>query len=372
MKIRLIPTMFVLLSVSAFAQSNNKTWTFAVSGDSRNCGDIVMPAIAAGAKAARAQFYWHLGDFRLGSGPDEDLNDAYRLRNNRDMTKEEYSQEIWKDFLGNQVAPFKRLGIPVYLSTGNHEFVIKTRQEYDETFASFLSGRDILPAPEHRERSYYHWRRRGLDFITLDNGTPDEFDADQLQWFEAVLKEDEADPKIKSVVVGMHKALPDSVGCDHSMNEEEKGDLAARAVTSGRQAYSDLLSFRSRSHKKVYLLASHSHFYMSDIFGDLPPEQRIPGWIVGTAGARRYPLPANDLKAGNAVEWTYGYLLGTVLQDGSIQFRFHQVFPSDYAAADARRIEHDYTPPLREACWTDNRSNAPRPNIVCQAPATIP
>jgi hypothetical protein len=37
---------------------------FAVSGDSRNCGDIAMPAIAAGVRKDGAQFYWHLGDYR--------------------------------------------------------------------------------------------------------------------------------------------------------------------------------------------------------------------------------------------------------------------------------------------------------------------
>ena len=47
-------------------------WKFAVSGDSRNCGDIMMPAIAAGVRADGAEFYWHLGDFRAMSNFDED------------------------------------------------------------------------------------------------------------------------------------------------------------------------------------------------------------------------------------------------------------------------------------------------------------
>ena len=37
-------------------------WSFAVSGDSRNCGDIVMPAIAGSVLKRQARFYWHLGD----------------------------------------------------------------------------------------------------------------------------------------------------------------------------------------------------------------------------------------------------------------------------------------------------------------------
>src|SRR3989442_885760 len=42
-------------------------WYFAVSGDSRDCGDIIMPKIArtiADRHNTPAQFYWHLGDFR--------------------------------------------------------------------------------------------------------------------------------------------------------------------------------------------------------------------------------------------------------------------------------------------------------------------
>jgi len=42
-----------------------RTWNFVVAGDSRNCGDLVMPAIARQAKADGAEFYWHLGDFRI-------------------------------------------------------------------------------------------------------------------------------------------------------------------------------------------------------------------------------------------------------------------------------------------------------------------
>ena len=45
-------------------QPANGTWRFLVSGDSRNCGDVVMPGIAETAKKNQAAFYWHLGDLR--------------------------------------------------------------------------------------------------------------------------------------------------------------------------------------------------------------------------------------------------------------------------------------------------------------------
>src|SRR5215211_2147710 len=47
---------------------DNTSWYFAVSGDSRDCGDLIMPkisqAIADQASSAPISFYWHLGDFR--------------------------------------------------------------------------------------------------------------------------------------------------------------------------------------------------------------------------------------------------------------------------------------------------------------------
>src|SRR5450755_2002543 len=54
------------------APAPKKAWSFAVGGDSRNCGDIVMPAVGAGASAAGADFYWHLGDFRAIFDFDQD------------------------------------------------------------------------------------------------------------------------------------------------------------------------------------------------------------------------------------------------------------------------------------------------------------
>src|SRR6266850_5250398 len=50
------------------------TWRFVVSGDSRNCGDVVMPAIAAhSSEMYKPTFYWHLGDLRAVYKIDEDM-----------------------------------------------------------------------------------------------------------------------------------------------------------------------------------------------------------------------------------------------------------------------------------------------------------
>ena len=61
----LIPwASLALVPSGAMAQSPTEQWSFAVSGDSRNCGDFVMPSIATKVKAENDAFYWHLGDFR--------------------------------------------------------------------------------------------------------------------------------------------------------------------------------------------------------------------------------------------------------------------------------------------------------------------
>ena len=47
--------------------------------------------------------------------------------------------------------------------------------------------------------------------------------------------------------------------------------------------------------RSVYVLASHSHYYMENIYNTEHWRLHggvLPGWIVGTAGAVRYPLPA--------------------------------------------------------------------------------
>src|SRR5271166_4122515 len=82
-------------------QSSREVWRFAVSGDSRNCGDVVMPAIARSVLPQQnVAFYWHLGDFRLMSDIDEDMRHRYGDR----LTVADYWRDAWGDFLANQIA----------------------------------------------------------------------------------------------------------------------------------------------------------------------------------------------------------------------------------------------------------------------------
>lgn len=316
------------------------TWTFAVSGDSRNCGDVVMPAIAAGVKKDHAAFYWHLGDLRAIYGPDEDYKAEPEHRGQPD--KQSYLQGAWPDFIQSQIAPFEPL--PFFVGIGNHETIApKTRLEFVRVFGQWLDSpivrqQRLADNPNGtRPMTYFHWIQGGVDFIYLDNATKDQFDADQLRWFERVLRRAQGNPKVESVVVGMHAMLPDSLASGHSMNDWPQGK------TSGRRVYNDLLAFRQKSRKNVYILGSHSHFYMGGVFHTTQGTHvgELPAWIVGTAGAVRYALPAGADPA-QSKQKAYGYMLGTVGTDGSIDFKFQQLQPADIHAVSDQRFGPEF------------------------------
>src|SRR5580704_12114139 len=168
-------------------------WTFAVSGDSRNCGDFVMPAIAAKVKAESDVLYWHLGDFRWMSQPDEDL--IAMEYNGKPPAKEIYQQHAWDDFLTHQMASFG--SFPVFLGRGNHETVKPmTREGYVAKFAPYLDRSDVeAQRVKDGEAAapvgpWYHWTKNGVDFITLDNASKEEFTDAQLHWLRGVLDRD--------------------------------------------------------------------------------------------------------------------------------------------------------------------------------------
>lgn len=338
-------------------------WSFAVSGDSRNCGNVVMPAVAAGAKKDGAAFYWHLGDLRSIRAADEDylhepahrgqLNDLVHYQDNL----AQYQKDAWNDFVRNQISFFDP--IPVFMGIGNHETnPPKSRAEFVARFADWL---DAAPLKQQRLadnpqdyslRTYYHWIQGGVDFIYLDNATWDQFDAEQMRWFEKTLQQGAAvNPAVRAVVVGMHAALPESL-VSHGMNEWAVGTV------SGRQVYTDLLDFQRQTKKPVYILASHSHFYMADIYDTDYWRSHggvLPGWIIGTGGAYRYPLPSDLRRAKTAQTKTartkaYGYLLATVQPTGTIRFTFREVKRQDVPAA----VQQNYTPEFVGWCFARN------------------
>src|SRR5260370_33826113 len=109
-----------------------------------------------------------------------------------------------------------------------------------------------------------------------------------MMCIDGVLKRDRKDESIYTIVVGMHEALPESISANHSRNESPIG------IETGRRVYHMLLKMQNDAHKTVYVLASHSHFYMDGIFNTPYWKSNggeLPGWIIGTAGAERYSLP---------------------------------------------------------------------------------
>jgi hypothetical protein len=340
-------TFFEALPV--WAQS--PTWRFAVSGDSRNCGDVVMPAIAAGVKQSGAEFYWHLGDLRRIHEVDEDI--AHQPEHlEKALTKTEYQVIAWDDFIQSQLAAFG--DTTFYLGIGNHEtiapksqaaFVAKFSQQLD---LPNLRAQRLKDDPNDAQpKSYYHWIEHGVDFFNLDNATRNQFDPGQVAWFEKTLNRDLADPQIRAFVVGMHEALPKSLSSDHAMDDLDGG------TRSGLRVYGDLWRAQKRSHKSVYVLASHSHYFMDGTFNTDYWQKHggmLPGWIVGTAGAVRYKLPAESGRAHAAMTDVYGYLLATVDSQGSVRFDFQRLNESDVPAAVVSRYSAEFV----HWCFVEN------------------
>src|SRR5258706_4070628 len=223
-------TILLTLAVEpSFAQQpSGGPWHFVASGDSRNCGDVVMPAIAETAKKYQAAFFWHLGDLRWTANFDEDIqHQPEHIK--KPMSVAEYENIEWPDFIDSQIAPFG--SIPFFLGIGNHEIIppLKTRQDFLLQFADWLDS-PVLRAQRLRDdphdrklKSYFHWIDRGVAFYFLDSATADQFDEAQVGWFEKTLAKDLADPAVTTIVTGMHKALPESISAGKSMNESPTG-----------------------------------------------------------------------------------------------------------------------------------------------------
>lgn len=319
----------VLLPTMASAQTSKSTWTFAVSGDSRDCGDFVMPAIAADVKAEKDEFYWHLGDFRKMQSEDQDMT----AMDGGPAPIDDYLKRAWDDFLVHQIAAFGSL--PVFIGRGNHETLPdRTREDYIKKFYALLDRPEIamqrkIDAGHNIDASsvepWYHWTHNGVDFINMDNADMDEFTTQQLHWLRSVLDYD-LSPKsgITTIVMGAHEALPHSTGVIHAMDDWPRGSQTGEVVY---QWFYDAQA----AGKRVYLLASHSHYYSPNIYRTLYwyqySKQFVPGIIIGTAGAHRYPLPQGADDSSETM--IYGYLQGVVNSDGTIEFKLHKLSEQD-------------------------------------------
>ena len=375
---------------AASAVETGGSWFFAVSGDSRDCGDLIMPKIARSIDDHRdeapVEFYWHLGDLRAIYRVDCDYAKLSHMSmvcdpNNRGSETNKlpatYLDSAWDDFIRHQILPFGTT--PFFLGIGNHELITpkaevvsgqpqmqaRDRNSFQKKFGWWLNHplivaqRDAdrarnIPAPEGE--TYFHFVRNGVDFIYLDNAGGDaSFSPRQLEWLAAILKADAQDPTIKTIIAGMHAALP--LSRDHlrwhAMDKSQAG------FCSGRRAYELLFAAQNldapaEKRKFVYVLASHSHFFETDIYNsaELRAEHAgrvLPGWIIGTAGAVQYvskdPATGKDVRA-----IMYGYMEAEVRSDGSLRTKFREVGEkSQPVLTDAWGIE------MTNYCFKENK-----------------
>lgn len=364
MFMRILAITLLLVPIAALAQTaapvTDGTWNFVVAGDSRNCGDVVMPAIAEAAKNHGAKFYWHLGDYRAVYTFDEDMAQA-AMMSGTPLQVLPYLRGVFKDAIDNQIKAFEDRGVPTYLGLGNHETIWPLgRAAFVKAFSAYLDRTEIHDQRlkddpnDTTVRTYFHVIRDGIDFITLDNATCDMFDDAQMAWLKKVLERDSSDPSIHTVIAGMHAALPDSRSCGHSM-----GNYPNQQAT-GREVYKLLLALRDKNKKHVYVMASHSHFVMENVYDTEYWRANggvLNGWIVGTSGAVRYRLPEGVTPGPNVRTDVYGYLLATVSPNGSISFAFHELTSKDIPADVVKKYSKNF---IENFCFAANRDLQPQ------------
>ena len=230
-----------------------------------------------------------------------------------------------------------------------------TRSLYLAQFADWLDQpvlqrQRLADDPDdHMLKTYHHWIERGVDFIGMDNSTSDMVDPAQMKWFQAILARDAKDASIHTVVVGAHDSLPEGLSAGHSANDSPQQEA------SGRIIYAQLLAFRNSTKKNVYVLASHSHFVLNNVYDTACRSKAdvLPGWITGSAGAVRYRLPKDHSAATVAMTDVYGYLLGTVAPDGTISFEFRQVTKTDVPES----VVTEFSRKQVDWCFAENKSS---------------
>ncbi len=173
-----------------------------------------MPAIAAGVLQSGASFYWHLGDFRAIFEFDEDMqHQPEHFASPLDII--DYELTAWDDFI-SQSNRILSATLPVFLGIGNHETIPpKTREQYLVQFADWLDAPKLREQRlrddpfSHKLTTYYHWIQNGVDFINLDNLHGGSIRRG-CRWrgLKKLCKPRNRIPQVRTVVVGMHEALP--------------------------------------------------------------------------------------------------------------------------------------------------------------------
>ena len=204
-------------------------------------------------------------------------------------------------------------------------------------------------------RTYYHVVTNGIDFITLDNGSCDMFDDAQMAWLR---KRARARRRRRIHPHDRRSA------CTPRFPTAAPAATAWATIRASRtpaaRSTTLLLAMRDKSKKQVYVLASHSHFVMDNVYDSDYWRTNggvLPGWIVGTSGAVRYRLPETATPGPNTRTDVYGYLLGTVSANGAITFEFRELTPKDIPADVVNKYSKNF---VENFCFAANRDIAPQ------------
>jgi 3',5'-cyclic AMP phosphodiesterase CpdA len=227
---------------------------YAAGGDSRDDAAGVIPWAFGEARRRQVAAFLYLGDMELSP----ELDGNFRT-----------------DDLG---------GIPFYPVLGNHEIKL---------FGAFAVHWKVLDAlsQAHDEREFrkrFLWKTctpvqsafrdkvvystdlpGGVHFVALDNVSQKGFGEEQHGWLAADLERAHANPLVRHIVVGMHKALARNGVTTHSMDED-----CPQGLEDTEWA---LPLFKATGVELI--LASHEHLYAKFEQGG------IPAYITGGLGA---------------------------------------------------------------------------------------
>ncbi len=201
---------------------------YIIGGDSRDDAAHVLPWAFKDAKARRATAFFFLGDMELTPQLDAHFLSELPLLD----------------------------PIPFYPALGNHEvrvfgFMAVGSREAEKAFRSRFLGTPRTPVTSSiNDKVVYSVDvPGGVHFVALDNVSQAGFGAAQLAWLELDLEQARADPKVRYIIVGMHKPLAHNGISTHGMD----GD-GAQAVSESEAALALFVK-----HKVSLIIASHVH-----------------------------------------------------------------------------------------------------------------
>jgi hypothetical protein len=122
----------------------------------------------------------------------------------------------------------------------------------------------------------------------------------------------------QSIVVGMHEALPGSLGDSHSMSESGQGER------TGRQIY-EALHAQNSAQKHVCSRQSLALLHGRCIPNPYLEGQGTAGLDRGHRGRGPLPSPAGVKPGSKALTNVYGFMVAMVRLNGSISTSFQQL-----------------------------------------------